>query len=46
MNRVIVNGNKLSRTDKNIIQEKIEQVLKSILTQNQTANVVVTIKES
>jgi hypothetical protein len=44
MNRVIVNGIGIDTKTKKSIQEQMETLLKTILTQNQTANVVVTVK--
>jgi hypothetical protein len=44
MNRVTVNGVGLDNATKKKIQEKMEELLKSILTQNQTAVVVATVK--
>jgi chorismate mutase len=44
MNRVTVNGIGIDNKTKKNIQDQMETLLKTILTQNQTANVVVTVK--
>jgi hypothetical protein len=46
MNRITVTGVGLESKIKKNIQDKMDKLLKDILTQNQTANVVITIKDN